>query len=244
METIARYLELAERTAARGITLYTRFLDLNGQKEAVIASNKAGVQYRLFGGARECERQVLAFYDIDKPEDGDFPIRCVCVKPRSQHFGKPLAHRDVLGSVMSLGLEREMLGDIVIADGCAWLFCLDAAARMITDSLTQVGGTDVYADISDAPASAEKKTEQIILQVTSPRTDAVVAHLFHLSRGDTDEMFRQGRIMVNDAPCLKNEKQLTAGDVLSVRGYGRAKYIGLKSLSKKGKQNIIMALYR
>ena len=244
MEEKDRYAELAERTARRGITLFTRFLDLNGQKEASAAARRAGVQCRLFGGAEGCERQVLAYFDTEPPENAEYPIVCLRISPRSKRFSEPMAHRDVLGSLMSLGLERETLGDILTSeDGCL-VFCLPSLARIILDSLEQVGGCDVHCSETEAPGAVEKKTEELVLQVVSPRADAVVAHLFRLSRSDTDELFRSGRVLVDDAPCSKPEKQLTEGCVLSVRGFGRARYVGVDSVSKKGKQNIRIALYR
>lgn len=244
MEEKDRYNELAERTARRGITLFTRFLDLNGQKEAAIAAKKAGVQYRLFGGSNGCERQMMAFFDTVPPENAEYPLMCLSVSPASKKFSEPLSHRDLLGSLMSLGLERETLGDIITGSEECLVFCMPAMARVILDSLTQVGGCDVVCCEKAPPETVEKKAEKVILQVAAPRADAVVAHLFHLSRSDTVDLFRTGRILIDDAACSKPEKQLADGCVLSVRGFGRARYLGVESVSKKGKLNIAVALYR
>lgn len=244
MEAKDRYMELASRAANRGITLFTRFLDLNGQKEAVIAAKKAGAGFRLFGGAPGCERQVMAFYGDEEPEDALYPIRCVLIRPRAARFCSLPGHRDILGSLMSLGSDREMLGDLVITENECHVFCLPVMVPQIVDGLTRAGKCELLCEECALPAHAEKKTEEILLQVNSPRADAVVSHLFRLSRSETDALFASGLVLINDAPCLKPEKQLSEGCILSVRGYGRAQYLGLSSLSKKGKQNVKVALYR
>ena len=65
----------------------------------------------------------------------------------------------------------------------------------------------------------------------------------HLSRGDAQQLFRQGRVMVDDAPCERPDYQLRDGQVISVRGYGRAQYLGVDGQSKKGKDVVRIALY-
>ena len=77
----------------------------------------------------------------------------------------------------------------------------------------------------------------------SARTDAVCAHLFRLSRGDTQELIRQGRVFVDDRICMKSDQPLSEGQVLSVRGFGRARVQGVESVSKKGKLNLVIELY-
>ena len=84
---------------------------------------------------------------------------------------------------------------------------------------------------------------EVRVQVASVRTDAVCAHLFRLSRGDTQELIRQGRVAVDDRVLTKSDHQLSEGEVLSVRGFGRAKIRGVESVSKKGKLNLLVELY-
>lgn len=238
-----RLAELAQRTAARGLTTYTRFLDLNDQKNARIAAAKAGIACCLFGGMPDNERCVAAFYDVEPPEEAEYPLVCLRFVPRSVRFARPCTHRDVLGTLMSLGLEREQFGDIILRENEIYLFCLDKTAKLVLDGMTQIGGTDVTGSISDAPDGPARKTQEIIVQVSSPRADAVIAHLFHLSRDDTQALFPRGLVLLDDAPCTKCEKLLTEGTVISVRGHGRARYKGTRSVSKKGKLNVAIDLY-
>lgn len=234
--------ELCRRAAERGRPMFSRFLDLDEQKQAEIAARKAGAGFALFGGAEGCERRMLGA-GAEAPQPEDFPIVCLKISPKSRKYGGPLAHRDVLGTVMGLGIERELVGDIVIRDEGAYLFCVSQMADFLRDSLGRVGRTDTDCVVSGPPEGPVRTVKEIRVQVSSVRTDAVCAHLFRLSRGDTQELIRQGRVAVDDRICYKSDQPLSEGQVLSVRGFGRAKVRGVDSVSKKGKLNLVVELY-
>ena len=244
MDDNTRYVqELCARAAQRNISLFTRFLNLTEQKEAEIFARKAGAAYRFFGGAEDCERKMLGLSGDEAPEEYTFPLACLMVAPRSVKFASPIAHRDVLGSLMGLGIERELVGDIVVRDEGAYIFCTDKMAEFIRTSLTKIGNTDVNCDYAAPPEGDLRKYKEVRVQVTSPRLDAIVAHLFKLSRGDAQTLFRQGKIMVDDSVCERTDYLLKEGQILSVRGFGRARYMGVENLSKKGKSNLLIQLY-
>lgn len=235
--------ELCQRAARRNIALFSRFLNLAEQKEAEIAARKAGAAYLLWGGAEDCERKMLGVCGDETPETYLFPLACLKISPRSAKFSSPFAHRDVLGSLMGLGFERELIGDIVIREEAAYVFCTDKMALFICENLPKIGNTAVHCEQTAPPEGPLRSVREVLVQVTSPRLDAIVAHLFRLSRGDAQLLFRQGKIMVDDSPCERPDYALREGQVISVRGFGRAKYLGVESLSKKGKNNIRIALY-
>ena len=147
------------------------------------------------------------------------------------------------GALMGLGIERELIGDIVLREAGAYIFCVERMVDFICQSLVQIGRTDVRCERAEPPQGALRETREVRLQVSSPRLDAIAAHLFHLSRGDAQQLFRQGRVMVDDAPCERPDYQLRDGQVISVRGYGRAQYLGVDGQSKKGKDVVRIALY-
>ena len=222
--------ELCRRAADRGQPLFSRFLDLDGQKQAEAAARKAGAAYTFFAGA-------------EAPEESEFPILCLKISPRSAKYGKPLEHRDVLGTVMGLGITRDLIGDIIIREEGAYLFCVSSMADFLRESLVRVGRTDTACVLSAPPEGPVRKVREVRVQVASVRTDAVCAHLFRLSRGDTQELIRQGRVAVDDRICMKSDQVLSEGQVLSVRGFGRARVKGVESVSKKGKLNLVIEVY-
>ena len=234
--------ELCQRAAHRHQPLFSRFLNLSEQKEAEIAARRAQAEYRLYGGAEDCERRMLgAGQEAPAPEE--FPIVCLKVTRRSTHFGEPLAHRDVLGTIMGTGIERELVGDIVIADGAAYVFCVSTIADMLCAALTRVGRTDTDCDAVPPPEQALRTLTPVTIQAASPRVDAVAAHLYKLSRGDMLELIRQGKVQVDDTPVTKPDQLLKPGQVLSVRGHGRSRYEGEVGISKKGKLYLSLSVY-
>lgn len=242
-EGMNNLLEMSTRAKTRHITLFSRFLNLAEQREGEIAARKAGADYALYGGADGCERKMLGVSDDAAPESYAFPIACLLVSPRSARFASPIAHRDVLGSLMGLGIERELIGDIIVREEGAYIFCTDKMAAYISGALTKIGSTDVNCELSAPPEGPLRVTQDVRIQVSSPRLDAVVAHLYHLSRGDAQTLFRQGRIMVDDSVCERPDYILKDGQVLSVRGHGRSLCKGVQGQSKKGKDILVMALY-
>lgn len=235
--------ELCQRASSRNIALFSRFLNLAEQKDAEIAARKAGAAFLLWGGAEDCERKMLGVCGDEAPESYLFPLSCLKIMPKSAKFSSPLAHRDVLGSLMGLGFERELIGDIIIREEAAYVFCTDKMALFICENLQKIGNTAITCEESPPPEGALRKVREVRVQVASPRIDAVVAHLFRLSRGDAQTLFRQGKIMVDDAVCERTDYTLKKGQVLSVRGFGRARYMGVENLSKKGKSNLLIHLY-
>jgi len=242
-DNLPKIEELCRRAFNRSDTLYSRFLNLSEQKDAVIAARKANVYYKLWGGAEDAERQVFGVCSFDEPDLTDFPITCLLASPKSIRFSNSFTHRDVLGSLMSLGIKREETGDIIVREEGAYIFCLSQMADFISGALDQISGTQVTCAPVDPPAGPLRKVTPVRLQVMTPRIDAVVAHLFKLSRSDSQELFRQGKIMVDDAPCPRPDTFLKEGQIISVRGYGRARYDGIEGMSKKGKTNLIVSLY-
>ena len=243
MAEIKHLTELCTRAANRSFPLFSRFLNLAEQKDAEIAARKTGAAYSLWGGADDCERKMLGVCGEEAPLAPDFPLECIQIAARSAKFSSPLQHRDVLGSLMGLGFERELIGDIILRENAAYVFCTDKMALFICENLQKIGNTAVRCTLSTPPEGALRTYREVRVQVTSARIDAVVAHLYKLSRSDAQALFRQGRIMVDDAVCEHTDYVLREGQILSVRGFGRSRYRGVESLSKKGKSNLIIEVY-
>lgn len=241
-----RYAELAERAWSNGAYVFTPFLDLQGLslfKEALPSLPR--VPWQLFGGAEGCERQMLRFGSEEIcGYDMPFPICCIKLSPVSKKFADQLSHRDFLGALMALGMEREMLGDIIVREDHAFLFCHERIAEYICRNLSQVKRTTIFCEITQTPPDGELfRTERKVVQLSSERIDALVAHVFKMSRGDAQALFPMGKIFVDGKLCQSPGYTPKNGQVISVRGYGRMRYVGVDSLSKKGKCNTAVELY-
>lgn len=237
-----RFRELAERSWSRGIPCFSDFLDLSEQAALNrIRRSLPQPDVVLFGGADGCER-AMAGFGVSGTEA--FPLVCLNIAPVSVRFASEIAHRDVLGSLMSLGFERSLLGDIVLREKEAWCFCAERIADFICGSLSSVRKTAVRAVRAEAPPSGELfRLRRETVQVSSERADALVAHVFQLSRGEAQSLFSAGKVFLDGAECLRTDAEPRPGQIVSVRGLGRFRYLGPESRSRKGKWNTAVERY-
>ena len=241
-----RFIELAKKSYNSSIFVFTDFLGLSEQ--SVFASVKSAIHlvpYTAFGGAEGTERVMIRFgseeslgYEIP------FPITTLLIKPHSLKFADKLTHRDFLGAIMNLGIERRCIGDIVIRDNAGYLFAKEDIADFIKNSLTRVKNTDVRVEVIDnLPEGELYRTELRRVQANGERLDALVAKLFSLSREESSRLFAKGLVFVSGKETENTSYTPKVGEVISVRGHGRFIYRGYDSFTRKGKLNILLELY-
>ena len=241
-----RVAEWAERAYRQGTYCFSHFLSLAELNDFhALLPTLPPVPWALFGGAEGCERQMLRFGDEALcGYDAAFPIACLATLPEYPKYAEPLTHRDYLGALMALGIEREVLGDIIIRGGAAYLFCEERMAPFIREHFTQARHTALTCrDAGELPEGALFALRRLSVQLTSQRIDALIAHVFRLSRAEAQALFPAGKVFVSGRLCESPGYTPKAGDILSVRGYGRVRYVGVESLSKKGKENTAVELY-
>ncbi|MCR4599708.1 MAG: hypothetical protein K5678_11830 [Acetatifactor sp.] len=242
-----RLKDLAERSYRQNVFTFTDFLGL--AEQAVFWRMEPELRSyapTLWGGREGADRAILRFGD---PEtlgyEADFPIVCVHVKPLNAKFADNLSHRDFLGALMNLGIERSTMGDISVGEKEAYLFCLESIADFICDQLHQVRHTSVTCEVvTEMKELAMEEPKKEIIQVVSPRADAVIAKVYNLSRDESLNLFRAQKVYVTGRLCENNSKLLKAGDVVNARGYGKFVFVAEKGETKKGKINVEVAVYR
>ncbi len=248
-ELIKKRLEDMARKCHHGhVFVFSTFLSLAEQdvfhrlRLADQATDQAG--WVLFGGREDSERNMLRFgREEELGYAEDFPITCVEMAPLRQKFADELTHRDFLGALMNLGIERSTLGDIIILENKGYVFCTTVIAPVIVKELERIKHTPVKCRIAEAPQdvaapySVSKK-----IQVSSERIDAIIAKTYQLSRGESLELFRQKKVFLNGFSCDNCSALLKPDDVVTTRGFGKFAYLGYESTSKKGKKNIIISV--
>lgn len=241
-----RFRELFARADAQGCYVFTNFLDLAALNTLhQILPTLARVPFTLFGGAEGCERKILR---VGSEElcgyEEPFPIACVMIAPASLRFAEKLTHRDYLGALMNLGIERELLGDIIVREEGAYLFCVERIAPYLAEGITQVRRTTVRCRMLDSVPEGELfKTERMTVQLASVRLDALIGHIYRLSRAEAQALILHGKVFADGRECGDASYSPKNGEIISVRGYGRVRYMGVDSISKKGKCNIAVERY-
>lgn len=241
-----RLSELGRKSYNSGIFTFTDFLGLAEQAAfAEIKKELGHIPYTAFGGAAGAERVVIRFGSEEELGYSiPFPILVIKVEPQSQKYADRLTHRDFLGALLNLGIERHTLGDIVIIDNVGFVFALETIAPYIKDSLIKVKRTDVHAEIiSELPEGELYRTERRQVQISGERLDAVIAKLFSISREDSQNLFKRGLVFADGRQIESSSYSPKENEKISVRGYGRFIYIGQQSLSRKGKLNVAVELY-
>ena len=146
---------------------------------------------------------------------------------------------------MNLGIEREMVGDILVEEKAAYVFCVESIAPYIVDNLDQVRHTHVKCHITEVPDElASPKMEDVSVSVSSPRIDGVISKLYNIPRSTSLELFRAGRVFVNGRMTENNSYSLRQGDTVTARGFGRFCYEGEQGETRKGKLRVLAKIYR
>ena len=242
-----RFTELARRSEGCGYFIFTDFLGLGERSIFLSAMTEFGskVKYNLHGGACGTERVMARLGDEEElGYSAPYPIKTVRIVPQSLKFAENLTHRDYLGSILALGIERAKVGDIVILEGETYVFAEEQIAEFIAESLDTVRHTKVRCAITDKlPDGPLFTTRRIKIQAVGERLDAVVAKVFSLSRDEAARLFHRGLVFLDGSLCESLSKIPKEGQVVSVRGKGRFIYLGYETLTKKGKKNIEVDLY-
>lgn len=238
--------DLAERSFEHNVYTFSGFLSMAEQAEILAFEHEiryAG--FSFFGGTDSCERQMIRF---GTPEtlgyEEDFPISCVEIKPLNKKFSDNLTHRDFLGALMNLGIERDRTGDIIVRDNTAYVFAETKMADYICETLSQVKHTSVICKVdAKCPDEAAPVTEEEQFIISSERCDAVLAAVYRISRTKSNELFSEKSVFINGRQCEKTSAKLNGGDIISVRGFGKFIYGGSLGDTRKGRLKITIKKY-
>jgi Uncharacterized conserved protein, contains S4-like domain len=159
--------------------------------------------------------------------------------------GSRLSHRDFLGALMGIGIEREAVGDIIPrADSCD-IVVLKEILGYVLANLTQSGGVkltlETAGDIIEEAGLPEFKL--IKDTVASLRLDAVASAGFSLSREKAAQAVRSGRVSLNSLECIKPDRPVGEGDKITLRGEGKLELAAVKGQSRKGRVIIEIKRY-
>lgn len=195
--------------------------------------------FTFYGGYENSERKVLGlFFD----EQTDFPVSAIEFKYRSCD---KLCHRDFLGALMSLGIERETVGDILVEDGRCIVFVKSELKDYIISQLFKIGSVGVKiteADLNDIPKG--RGFEENYYTVSSLRIDNIIAAITGLSREKTKTLILSGSVSHNFIPNQNVSQIVNDGDTVTVRGKGKYVINGVLGETRKGRIKISVIHFR
>jgi len=179
-----------------------------------------------YPGARK--KKVIFLYQ----EEDDFSD-IVCITAEIDQRFRAIGHRDVLGAIMSLQVDRHSFGDFWLEDERIILYTSQQMARFFCDNLLRIANLPVSFEVSADHPVQVFHTREFEVTLSSERMDAIVAALAHVSRAKGAQMIREGRVQRNHRPLVKPDEVCDNDCTISIRGTGRFRCLGAVRRTKK-----------
>lgn len=210
-----------------------------------IIGTHSQVKYSAFGGYDGAERRrVLLYPDYLIPESSDFHISLAEIEYPRKFV--TLNHRQVLGSLMSIGLKREKFGDILVQNDRFQFIVPTEMMDYVKMELKQIGKSNIQLTelpLNQIISSSEEWKEQFNT-VSSLRLDAVLSTVYPISRQKAQTLIQHGLVKVNWREVEQVSFVCDEGDVISARGYGRSKIISIEGQTKKDKWRLKLGVLK
>ncbi|MEL1134213.1 YlmH/Sll1252 family protein [Desulfitobacterium sp. THU1] len=221
----AHLLDLCEDALNTSRPVWTPFLSqaLGNWFEGIL--RREGLVFRAEGGLPDAERARFLIGDDHRMLDSvASEVKVLRAKTLDPHG--TMEHRQILGSLMGMGLKREVIGDIRVGEHCAFVAVAHGIADVLLSQWDKAGRERIQVELveGDQEIPAEQGEERRIT-VASSRIDAVASSSFNVSRSIFQEHIKQGKVKRNDLVVSKTDLEVKQGDILSCRGYGRVRLV-------------------
>ncbi len=188
--------------------------------------------YVVYDGGYEGARKQKVIFRYD--EEDDFSD-IVCLRAKIDQRFRKIGHRDVLGALMHLQIDRSAFGDFWVTDTCIYLYTSQDMAPFLIQELTRINQLTVsFEQIEEHPVQ-QFQMKDLRVVVASERMDALVAGLCHISRAKAKEMIRGGLVSVNHIVLEHPDDVCNNNGTVSIQGYGRFLYLGYEHVTKSGR---------
>lgn len=240
-----RLIELSNQAYTRDIVTFSDFLNLN-ELHILHTTPKEmfPTRYETFGGYDMAERQMVAFLPDALYYEYEYPLKPIEIKPLNERFAELSGHRDYLGALIHLGIERSRLGDIIVDGHTAIVFAKEEICPFIVDHLFRIRHTEVSAVVrQEGRIDFHPKYEEKKGTVPSVRLDTILSVAYPMSRSKLTAYIENGKVFVNGKLITSNGYHLKEEDLISVRGLGRIMYERTLSETKKGRYLVSVKKY-
>lgn len=247
MQLRHRLAELASLCFYRNIPVFSDFLTLKEQEVFHFLTKEfPRVSYSLEGGFPDAERKAACFLPNDYA-DAMEPRQCfqaVRIAPTAEKFAKPCTHRDFLGAILNLGIERGKIGDLVLEGNTCFAVCHPQMADFLCQELSYVKHNPMTCTKVDwAQISCKPTFSEIRGTVASLRLDALVSLCCAVSRSKAAEFCKAEKVFVNGSCVTSVSFVPKEGQILSIRGVGKFRFEKLENQTRKGRFFVLLFRY-
>ena len=235
-----RLRQNAERADRLDMPVPGRFVTGEERAMAVHAAREARVAASFDGGWPDAERVQVCFH----PAWAEAEFTAVWLEIRWAAKFAHVEHRDLLGSLMALGMERAFFGDLIALEDRAYLLALPEVAARLPVEWDKAGNVPIKVKLlEEAPAIEPPKGENLRDTVASLRLDCILSAGMKTSRGRAAEIIRTGAVAVDHMPEERTDRLLTAGQLLSIRGFGRIRVKEVGSPTRKDRLPVTLEIF-
>lgn len=249
---ISKVLDKMEESKSKGKITHTDFLDMYQVSliSNFLKKNETKVEFEkniLYGGYEESERKVLISYPANYTEkmlqkNYNKILKVVRIKLPEEEKGK-YSHRNYLGGIIKLGLNREKVGDIIVNELGADIIVIGDFAEILKEqlpSLTRFSNSEIEIKEITEVAKKEIRIDQIKVIVPSLRLDNFVSDLARTSRNKATQIMDQERVFINGQLEKKASKQVKLNDIITIRGKGRFTIKSFDGTTRSGRTVVIV----
>ncbi len=217
----AHIRDLVLKANKTGKVVFSDFLSDRSAFVAVNIVNSLKCKYALFGGYGDSEYRMLAVFSDKGPENSDFPIQCL--RLFSNNKTTSITHRDYMGALMSLGIERDTFGDIIVFPTEAYVFVKNTISDYIASSLVYIGRNSCQVSFvsSDMLTGIKRQFEEYEIIITSDRIDCFVSSVCHFSREKSLKAIKDKLVFINGEEAIIPSLKICENDKIVIRGFGK-----------------------
>ncbi len=235
----ARIKDAIRMTELKNIPSFLGFLNELEFSICKTFLDKERINHSFFGGYDDAERVFVAILP-EWAETVEYPFSCLKFSYKNIY---ELSHRDFLGAIMSLGIERDKVGDIIVKNGETFVFVCKSIERFCLENISKVGSVGVEISLFNDNVEIDRKFETIYKTVASNRADCVVGAICNFSREVAKECISSGNLVVNHIVCENATKLIKKDDVLSIRKKGKFIVCEIDEKTKKGRLKLTVKKY-
>lgn len=235
-----RLHQQAERADRMDIPVPGRFVTGEERAMAVHAAREARVAASFDGGWPDAERVQVCFH----PAWAEAEFTAMWVEIRWAAKFAHVEHRDLLGSLMALGMDRAFFGDLIAKEDRAYLLALPEVAVRLPVEWDKAGNVPIKVTLLDEPPLIEPPKGDILRDtVASLRLDCILSSGMKTSRSRAAEIIRTGAVAVDHMPEERTDRLLETGQLLSVRGFGRIRLIEVGGRTRKDRLPVTLEIF-
>lgn len=241
---VDKVLEMVERVDRSYVFEVSHFV--NPYQAQIIESIAHGAGLQCFSSSLVCPTEmvrVIVAPDYYQLEPEDFGLSLLEIQYNSKF--NQLQHHQILGTLLhQLGIERYVLGDILLVSGRAQIFVEANFASFIEINVAKIARVPVQ--LQSIPLKEMLETQTSVkpkdILVSSLRLDTVIGASFKVSRSEAAKYCNTGKVKVNYRVIEKADYTVTLNDLISVRGLGRFTIQTDNGVSKTGKYKLTVEI--